>query len=204
MARVADAPCYGLDYRLAPEHRFPAAVDDGLAGYRWVQARHPGSRLIMAGDSAGGGLALVTAIQARDAGLPAASSLVLFSPWTDLAITGASVQGNARACAMFTPKGMHTGAKVYLGDADPKDWRASPLYGDLGRLPPMQVFASRQEILLDDSTRLVERVRAAGGAAELELYAGVPHVWPIFHRLLPEGRRALDEVEGWLRGRAAA
>ena len=124
--------------------------------------------------------------------MPAA--MVLFSPWTDLAITGRSVEANAKKCAMFTPKGMRTGAAVYLGDADPRDPRASPLYADLTGLPPMLIFASRDEILLDDSTRLAEKARAAGVPAELILADGVPHVWPIFLRLLPEGRQALETV----------
>src|SRR5690606_8240636 len=121
---------YGLDYRLAPEHPFPAAVEDATAAYRWLRNRYPKARLVLAGDSAGGGLAVVTAVAARDAGLPMPSALVLFSPWTDLASTGRSLETNARSCAMFTPKGIRTGAGVYLGNADPGDPRASPLYAD--------------------------------------------------------------------------
>jgi epsilon-lactone hydrolase len=199
MAGACDGPCYGLDYRLAPEHPFPAAVEDAMAAYRWLQAKHPKSRLMLAGDSAGGGLAVVTALAARDQGLPMPAAMVLFSPWTDLAATGRSIESNARSCAMFTPKGIRTGAGVYLGDADPRDPRASPLYADLQGLPPTLVFASLQEILLDDSTRLVENARAAGVPVELILRDGLPHVWPIFHRLLPEGREALEAVTRFAR-----
>ena len=194
MARAFEGPCYGLDYRLAPEHPFPAAVEDADAAYRGLLARHPGVPIVLAGDSAGGGLAVVTAMAARDAGLTMPAALVLFSPWTDLASTGRSLETNARSCAMFTPKGIRTGARVYLGDADPRDPRASPLYGNLAGLPPTLIFASRQEILLDDSTRLAETARAAGVETELVLRDHVPHVWPIFHRLLPEGREAVEEV----------
>lgn len=194
MAKAFGGPCYGLDYRLAPEHRFPAAVDDAIAAYRWVIARHPKARLVLAGDSAGGGLAVTTAVAARDLGLPSPTSMVLYSPWTDLAATGRSIEANARRCAMFTPGGIAKGAGVYLGDADPRDPRASPLYADLAGLPPMLIFASRDEILLDDSVRLAEKARAAGVEVELALADGVPHVWPVFHRLLPEGRRALEDV----------
>jgi epsilon-lactone hydrolase len=206
MAKAFGGPCHGLDYRLAPEHRFPAAVEDAMAAYRWILARHPGARVILAGDSAGGGLALVTAIAARAQGLAMPAAMVLFSPWTDLAATGRSIATNARSCAMFTPKGIRTGAQVYLGDADPRDPRASPLYSDLAGLPPTLVFASRQEILLDDSTRLAEKARAAGVKVELILADGVPHVWPIFLRLLPEGRLALEQVTRFARDlpRAAA
>ena len=199
MAKAFDGPCYGLDYRLAPEHPFPAAVEDAIAAYRWVRGKHPGARLTLAGDSAGGGLAVVTALAARDQGLAMPASLVLFSPWTDLAATGRSIETNARSCAMFTPKGIRTGAQVYLGDADPRDPRASPLYAGLEGLPPTLIFASRQEILLDDSTRLAEKARAAGVKTELILADGVPHVWPVFLRLLPEGRLALDQVTRFAR-----
>lgn len=199
MARAFDGPCYALDYRLAPEHLFPAAVDDALAAYRWLQAKHPGARLTLAGDSAGGGLALVTAIAARAQGLASPAGLVLFSPWTDLAATGRSIEANAKSCAMFTPRGIRSGASVYLGDADPRDPRASPLYADLAGLPPMLIFASRQEILLDDSTRLAEKARACGVQVELLLADNVPHVWPVFLRLLPEGRQSLVEVTRFAR-----
>ncbi len=199
MARAFEGPSYGLDYRLAPEHRFPAAVDDAMAAYRWVQAKHPKARLILAGDSAGGGLAIVTALAARDQGLAMPAALVLFSPWTDLAATGRSIDTNAKSCAMFTPRGIRTGAGVYLGDADPRDPRASPLYADLKGLPPTLIFASLHEILLDDSTRLAEKARAAGVNVELILRDGLPHVWPIFLRMLPEGRESLDVVTRFAR-----
>jgi epsilon-lactone hydrolase len=199
MARAFEGPSYGLDYRLAPEHRFPAAVDDAMAAYRWVQAKHPKARLILAGDSAGGGLAVVTALAARDQGLPMPTAMILFSPWTDLAATGRSIETNAKSCAMFTPRSIRTGAGVYLGDADPRDPRASPLYADLNGLPPTLIFASLQEILLDDSTRLAEKARTAGVKVELIVRDGLPHVWPIFLRLLPEGRESLDAVTRFAR-----
>ena len=194
MARAFEGPSYGLDYRLAPEHRFPAAVDDAMAAFRWVQARHPKARLTLAGDSAGGGLAVVTALAARDQGVTMPAAMVLFSPWSDLAATGRSIESNAKSCAMFTPKSIRTGASVYLGDADPRDPKASPLYANLEGLPPTLIFASLQEILLDDSTRLAEKARAAGVKVELILRDNLPHVWPVFLRMLPEGRESLDAV----------
>ena len=191
MARTFAAPAYGLYYRLAPEHPFPAAVEDAARAYRWLIGKHPGAHIVLAGDSAGGGLAIVTAIGARDAGLPPPAGIIGFSPWTDLAVTGASVESNARSCAMFTPGGVRTGAGLYLGTADPRDPRASPLYADLKGLPPMLLFASRHEILLDDTLRLAERARAAGVPVEIVLRDRLPHVWPIFVRILPEGREAI-------------
>jgi epsilon-lactone hydrolase len=203
MARAFEGPCYGLDYRLAPEHRFPAAVEDAAAALNWIRAKHPTARIILAGDSAGGGLAVVTAVaaQARKGaqGQAMPAALVLFSPWTDLAATGRSIESNAKKCAMFTPRSIRGGASVYLGDADPYDPKASPLYADLTGLPPTLIFASRDEILLDDSTRFAEKAHAVGVDVELILADGVPHVWPIFHRLLPEGRLALEQVTRFAR-----
>ena len=200
MARACGGPAYGLYYRLAPEHPFPGAVEDAARAYRWLQRRYPDARIVVAGDSAGGGLALVTALGVRDEGLPLPAAIIGFSPWTDLAITGQSVERNARACAMFTPKGMRAGAGLYLGAGDPCDPRASPLYADLKGLPPMLLFASQHEILLDDTLRLAERARAAGVEVEVVLRERLPHVWPIFVRILPEAREALARVEAFVRG----
>ena len=199
MAKAFDAPAYGLDYRLAPEHPFPAAVDDATQAYRWLIAKYPTAKIVLAGDSAGGGLALVTSLWARDSGLQQPAAIVAFSPWTDLAMTGDSVETNAKSCAMFTPKGTRAGAALYLAGADPRDPRASPLYADLTGLPPLLLFASRHEILLDDTVRFAERAKTAGVTAEVVLRDRLPHVWPIFVRLLPEGREALATVQDFAR-----
>jgi epsilon-lactone hydrolase len=204
MAKAFDAPAYGLDYRLAPEHPFPAAVEDAARAYRWLLEKHPNAKIVLAGDSAGGGLAIITALEARDAGLPQAAAIVGFSPWTDLAITGASIEANGRSCAMFTPKGMRAGASLYLAGADPLDPRASPLYANPSGLPPMLLFASRHEILLDDTVRFAERAKTAGVKVEVVLRDRLPHVWPIFLRLLPEGREALEMVTDFARRITAA
>jgi acetyl esterase/lipase len=204
MANAFDAPAYGLDYRLAPEHPFPAAVEDAARAYRWLLAKHANAKIVLAGDSAGGGLAIATALEARDAGLAQALAIVGFSPWTDLAVTGTSVQANAKSCAMLTPKGIRAGANLYLAGANPLDPRASPLYANLSGLPPMLLFASRHEALLDDSVRIAERAKAAGVRVELVLRDRLPHVWPIFLRLLPEGREALKMVTDFGRRVAAA
>ena len=194
MAEAFDAPAYGLDYRLAPEHPFPAAVEDATFAYRWLLEKHPNARIVLAGDSAGGGLAIATALAARDAGMVPARAIVGFSPWTDLAVTGASIEANARSCAMLTPKGIRAGATLYLAGADPRDPRASPLYANLSGLPPMLLFASRHETLLDDTVRLAERATAAGVNVDMVLRDSLPHVWPVFLRFLPEAREALKMV----------
>jgi acetyl esterase/lipase len=190
---------YGLDYRLAPEHPFPAAVEDAAKAFKWLRSRHPNAGIVLAGDSAGAGLAIATAIGARDAGLKAAKAIVAFSPYADLAVTGASVEANARSCAMFTPRGVREAASLYLAGADARDPRASPLYGDLNGLPPMLLFASRHEILRDDTLRLAERARAAGVKVELIVRDRLPHVWPVFVTLLPEARDAFVTVTAFAR-----
>lgn len=198
MAKHCDAPVFSLDYRLAPEHRFPAALDDAVAAYHWLRKTHPQRHIVLAGDSAGGGLALSTALELRNHGQPMPAAIIAFSPWTDLALTGASIEANSRRCAMFTAKGVREGAGLYLGGADPQDPRASPHYAELDRLPPLLIFASADEVLRDDSTRLADKARAQGVPVEICVVAGVPHVWPIFARFLPEGRQSLLQVQDFI------
>jgi monoterpene epsilon-lactone hydrolase len=199
MAKAFQSPAYALDYRLAPEHPFPAAVDDAVLAYRWLLARHPGAGIVLAGDSAGGGLALATAVAVRDSGLALPKAIVAFSPYTDLAVTGASVEANAKTCAMFTPRGIHEAAAIYLAGANARDPRASPLYADLSGLPPLLLFASRHEILRDDTLRLAERAATAGVQVELVVRDRLPHVWPVFVGILPEAREAFDTVAAFAR-----
>jgi epsilon-lactone hydrolase len=199
MAKAFDSPVYGLDYRLAPEHPFPAAVEDAAEAYRWLGMQFPHASIVLAGDSAGAGLAIATAIGVRDCGLPQASAIVAFSPYSDLAVTGASVEANARSCAMFTPRGIREAAALYLAGANARDPRASPLYADFKGLPPMLLFASRHEILRDDTLRLAERASAAGVEVELVVRDRLPHVWPVFVNLLPEARDAFATVTAFAR-----
>jgi acetyl esterase/lipase len=199
MAKAFQAPAYGLDYRLAPEHPFPAAVDDAARAYQWLLARFPEADIVLAGDSAGAGLAIATAVGVRDAGLKLPKAIVGFSPYSDLAVTGASVEANARSCAMFTPRSIREAAAMYLAGADARDPRASPLYADLRGLPPMLLFVSRHETLRDDTLRLAERASAAGVTVELVVRDRLPHVWPVFVTLLPVAREAFATVATFAR-----
>jgi epsilon-lactone hydrolase len=186
------------DYRLAPEHPFPAAIDDAIAAYRGLIASGiPASSITMGGDSAGGGLALATLLSLRDAGdeLPAAA--MLFSPWTDLAGTGASLVSNDRRDAMFKGDDIAAGAEPYLSGTDPKNPLASPLYAELHGLPPLLIHAGTYEVLLDDSTRLAHRARDAGTDVTLRTWPVVPHVWPLFS-FLPEARESMDDAARFL------
>jgi acetyl esterase/lipase len=186
---------FAPDYRLAPENHFPAAVEDAVAAYRG--ARNGGTRMVIAGDSAGGGLALATMLKLREEGdaLPAAA--VLFSPMTDLAGTGKSRA--TKRCAMFYGKDMGRAAEFYLGDGDPHQPLASPLFADLRGLPPLLIHVGADETLLDDSTQLAERAAAAGVRVDMVVWPVVPHVWQLFYQFVPEGRQSLELASAYLR-----
>ncbi len=180
-------------YRLAPEHPFPAALDDAIAAYRSLveEQQVPPSRLIVAGDSAGGGLALslVHLLKARRLPLPA--GVVTFSPWADLAATGASLEENSDRCSMFAGDTIRRAARFYLGSADAYDPLVSPLYGDFSGFPPLLVHAGTDEVLRDDAMRVAQRALAAGVTVEGRWWPRVPHVWQFFPAILPEARESL-------------
>ena len=205
LARAGQARALAIDYRLAPEHPFPAALEDAVAGYRWLVAQgYDPSHIAIAGDSAGGGLTLATLIYLRDAGDPLPGAAVCLSPWTDLAATGNSLQTRARTDPWFDPSGVPKTARVYLADADPWDPLASPLYADLHGLPPLLIQVGECEILLSDSTRLAEKARAAGVDVTLEVWNGMFHVWQIFAWFVPEGRQAIERIGEFLKQKLAS
>ncbi|AMW06773.1 hypothetical protein GEMMAAP_11135 [Gemmatimonas phototrophica] len=188
-------------YRLAPEHPFPAALDDVKAAYRHlldVQGIDP-TRLVLAGDSAGGGLALALALAIRDEGWPPPAALVTFCPWTDMTGTGASLEENSARCSMFTGDTIRRAAKLYVGTADPSLPYVSPVYGDFRGLPPLLVHASTDEVLRDDGVRVAQRAAAAGVPVSLRMWARVPHVWQFFAAVLPEARESLTLAVDFMR-----
>jgi acetyl esterase/lipase len=196
LVRRIEGSAFVPAYRLAPEHRFPAALDDAVASYDYLRTTlgiSP-SRIVIAGDSAGGGLALALILALRDAAVPLPAAVVTFSPWTDLATTGRSLDENSERCAMFAGETIRRAAQFYLGDADPHNPHVSPLYGDYHGIPPLLIHASEDEVLRDDSLRVADRARADGVAVELRLWAHVPHVWQFFAAVLPEADESLRDT----------
>ncbi|MHB8381699.1 MAG: alpha/beta hydrolase [Candidatus Binataceae bacterium] len=195
ISRAAKARVLLIDYRLAPEHPFPAAVDDSIAAYRYMLAQgiRPG-RLAIAGDSAGGGLTLATLIAIKDAKLPMPAAGVGLSPWVDMEAIGASMTTKADADPIVQKDGLLKMAAAYLGGKDPRTPLAAPLYADLSGLPPLLIQVGTAETLLDDSTRLAERARKSGVTVTLEPWENMIHVWQMFAPMLDEGQQAIDKI----------
>ncbi|MGY3529227.1 alpha/beta hydrolase [Bradyrhizobium sp. USDA 4452] len=202
-ARIADASgcrVLSINYRLAPEHRFPAALDDVLAAYHYL--RRQGLRpadIVFAGDSAGGNLVLATMLAARDRRLPLPAAGALMSPWTDLTASGASYESRAEADPIHQRAMILALARNYLGkDGDPRNPLASPLYADLTRLPPLLVQVGDRETVRDDSVDLAARARAAGCEVELQVWDGMIHVFQMFPEI-PHAREAIASLAAFLR-----
>lgn len=186
-----------MDYRLAPEHPFPAAVDDCFAVYRAV-AEDAGTRpQVIAGDSAGGNLSLITLMRARDAQLPLPSCAVLLSPATDIALGGPSIRYNANTDPMFSADAGDLLPSMYCPDLDRTDPLISPLYGNWANLPPLFFMAGSTEMLLDDSVRAHDRAQQAGTNSRIDVWPDMPHVFPLFS-MLPEARRALGDIAAFI------
>jgi acetyl esterase/lipase len=196
---AADARVIVPDFRLAPEHPYPAALDDALAVWRAsVSAGADPCRCALVGDSAGGGLALALAMKLRDHGEPLPGAIVAISPWTDLAVTGMSARPGA-SDPMLNANELAPIAAQYLAGHDAHTPYASPLYGTPLGLPPTLIQVGSDEILLDDSSRMAQRMRAAGCNVTLEVWPRMPHVWHAFAPLLPEARRAIARVGDFIR-----
>ena len=201
LATATRADVLSLDYRLAPEHPFPAALDDAVTGYQWVLGNgvEP-ARIAVIGDSAGGGLALALLLRLRDQGVRLPGAAVVLSPWTDLALTGASLAFNARVDPMVDVAQMRRVVGYYLDGADPRLPYVSPLYSDPTGLPPTLIQVGSDEVLRDDAVRMAERLRAAGCRVRLEIWPRMPHVWHLFVPLLPEAHRAIDDIGKFVLG----
>ncbi len=192
------------DYRLAPEHPFPAAVDDAVTVYRHLlDTGYKASRIAFAGDSAGGGIAFALLLKAREQGLPDPACVVGFSPWLDLTMTQPSLKRNARRDPLLPSNRFREVTQFYLGDADPAGPLASPLLGDVTNPPPGLIQASRIEILADEAEAMAEKWREAGGDMRLEWWRNAPHAWHIFAGIIPEADDAVARAGWFIRGKIA-
>jgi len=191
-----------IDYRLAPEHPFPAAVDDAAAAWRWMLAQGlDPKRIAIAGDSAGGGLTIATLVNLRDQKLGLPGCAVAISPWVDLEGAGASIAGRAAQDPMVQKDGLLWMAGMYLAGKDAKAPLAAPLHADLRGLPPILVQVGTAETLLDDSTRIAEKLHTAGVDVKLSIWPNMVHVFPFFAPILSEGRDGCVEIGTFIRSR---
>jgi phosphinothricin tripeptide acetyl hydrolase len=202
IGRAASSSVLLPDYRLAPECPYPAAVDDAVAAYRWLlgKAIAP-ARIVIAGDSAGGGLTVATLLALREGGVPLPAAGVCISPWVDLTCGGASYTTRAEADPIVKRDGVAMMAAAYLGTRDLKTPLASPLFAELRGLPPLLIQVGDDEVLLDDSVQLAERARKAGVEATLDVWPKMVHVWHWFFPMLDEGQAALDRIGEFVRAR---
>ncbi|WP_033385169.1 alpha/beta hydrolase [Sporichthya polymorpha] len=204
LSAAAGASVLLVDYRLAPEHAYPAALDDAKAAYRWLLNRgFPPDRIVVAGDSAGGGLAAATLLALKDEGAPLPAAGVFVSPMADFTLSGGSIRTRADVDPIASADMLAGLGGLYAG-SEPLDSRyISPALADLEGLPPLLVLVGSDEILHDDSVRIVEGAQAVGVTARLIVGEGQAHIWPLFHQILPEGRRSLDEIGAFVRERTA-
>jgi acetyl esterase/lipase len=180
-----------VDYRLAPEHPFPAALDDAVAAYRWLLAQGAEPRRVaLMGDSAGGGLMFAALMRLRDEGTPLPAVAAAVSPWTDLALTGASFRANTRD-PLIPVEHAERAVALYLAGADARNPYASPLYGDAAGLPPSLILVGGDEVLRDDAVRMAERLQAAGCDVTLDVFPRMFHAWHMLVRVLPEAKTAV-------------
>ena len=200
ISRASGARVLSVDYRLAPEHPFPAAVEDCTAAYRWLLSNgvNP-AKMAVAGDSAGGGLTLATLVAMRDAGQPMPAAAVCFSPWVDLEALGDSMETKAELDPLVQREPLLFMAGMYIADGDPRNPLAAPLYADLHGLPPMLIHVGTSETLLDDSTRITERLKGAGVDVTLDVWDDMVHVWQMFAAILPEAQQSLEGAGEFIR-----
>ncbi|HEX4870481.1 MAG TPA: alpha/beta hydrolase [Moraxellaceae bacterium] len=200
LARRAGARVLALDYRQAPQHEFPAWMDDAVGAYRALldEGFAPG-QIVIAGDSAGGNLALVTLLRLRELKLPLPAGAVCLSPWTELTCSYKSHTVNARHEAMLNPRGLKALGLRHIGPHDPKNPLLSPAHADLAGLPPLMVHVGTTEILLDDARAIRRNAKRAGIRLVYREWREMPHVFPLFHLVLPEGRKALEQIADFVK-----
>jgi acetyl esterase/lipase len=191
-----------VDYRLAPEHPHPAAVEDSTTAYRWLLDQgFAADRMAISGDSAGGGLTVSTLLKLRDDGVALPVAGVTISPWVDMEGIGESMRTNAEADVLVDEVGLKGMAEMFLAGQDARDPLAAPLYGDFDGIPPLLIQVGDDETLLDDSTRLAEAAGSAGVEVRLDVFPEMQHVFQLFTGNMPEADEAVAQIGAWLRPR---
>lgn len=200
LARAAGINMFSIDYRLAPEHPFPAAIDDCMAAYKGLlEAGYPADKIVIAGDSAGGGLTLALLLDLKKADMPMPKAAVVLSPWADLTHSGPTMKSKAAVDGSLNLAGLTAGATQYAAGHDLKDPRISPLFGDPAGFPPLLIEVGSSEILLSDATRLAEKAGEAEVDVTLHVWPHMVHDWSIFSFMLSEGRDMIAEVGAWIK-----
>ncbi|MHA2357974.1 MAG: alpha/beta hydrolase, partial [Candidatus Heimdallarchaeaceae archaeon] len=196
IGKTSEIPVLCLDYNLAPENPFPTALEDVTTVYKWLidhkEIKH--NKIVIAGDSAGGGLALATLIKLRDENIALPAAAVCLSPWTDLALTGDSTVTKTKEEIMVTKYELHQSAEIYLKGEDSKNPLASPLYADLEGLPPLLLQTGTKELILDDTIRFTEKALKAGVDVTSDIWTGMWHVFQIYGNLMPESKKAIKKI----------
>ncbi len=205
LSKAAQARGLAIDYRLAPENPFPAAVDDSITAYRWLLAQgYKPERIVIAGDSAGGGLAVSTLVALRDLGAPLPAGGVCISPWVDFEAEGESMTSRAAEDPLVSREMILNLAKMYMGEKGSlREPLAAPLNAYLNDLPPLFIQVGNSETLLDDSTRLADKAKEAGVEATLQIWDEMPHVWHLAAPSLPEGQEAIEKIGEFVRQRTS-
>lgn len=199
IARRSGARVVTVDYRLAPEHPYPAAVDDAVAAYQALVSDRDPEHIALVGESAGGGLVFATLVALRERGLPLPRAAVALSPWADLTVSGSTTVSKADVDVSVSVPGLRLRAAQYIGEADPRTATLSPVFADLHGLPPVLIQSGSNEVLLDDSLRLAAAAATADVPVRLEVTPDVPHVFQAFAAILTEGDAALDSIAAFLR-----
>ncbi len=199
IAHASGAQVLLPDYRLAPEHPFPSALQDATEAYRWLlDSGFKSGHIALAGDSAGGGLAIATALALREAGVSPPAAIACISPWTDLALTGESIKTKAQADPLLNLPVLKRMAANYFGDRNPRSPLISPIYADLREISPLLIQVGSDEILLDDSTRMAREASAAGVRVTLKIYSQLWHVFHFNAKLMPEAKAAIAELGAFI------
>lgn len=200
IAKISGIRALSIDYRLAPEHPYPAAIEDALISYEWLLEKgYKPSHILVGGDSAGGGLAMALLLVIKEKKLAQPGAAILLSPWTDLTMSGDSIHTNADVEAMLPIEEMDRWAEKYTGNNDPANPHISPLFGDFTGLCPVFIQVGSNEVVLDDSTRLSQKLDAAGVNVQIEIWDGMFHVWQFFWQYLPEGIDAIYSMADYIR-----